>query len=47
MTFNRTILLGRIEEIDDTILQLHKKKKKILKIYNKRYKKEGEKILKL
>ena len=25
MTFNKTMLLGRIEEINDTIIQLHKK----------------------
>jgi hypothetical protein len=46
MTFNKTILLGRIEEINDTIIQLHKKKKRILNIYNKRYKK-GEQPVEL
>ena len=44
MTFNKIILLGRIEEINDTLVQLKKKKKRILNIYNKRYKKGEEPV---
>ena len=44
--FNKCILLGRIEEINDTIQQLCKKKKRIVNIYNKRYRK-GEKPVEL
>ena len=44
MTFNRTILLGRIEEINDTLVQLLKKKKRIENIYNKKYMKGDKKI---
>ena len=44
MTFNKIILLGRIEEINDTLVQLKKKKKRILNINNKRYKKGEEPI---
>jgi|GEM_PF-6390528 hypothetical protein len=43
MTFNRTILLGKLEQAILIKNWAIKEEKKILKIYNKRYKKEGDK----